>query len=47
MHIRKNHGIARKNEADLHALTWKDVRDKLFNAKSKLKSKVDSNIPLL
>lgn len=35
MHISENHGAAQKN-ADLHVLTWKDVREKLLKSKKQV-----------
>lgn len=36
MHVSENHGAAQKNNADLHALTWKDVREKLLKGKKQV-----------
>lgn len=47
MHVSENHGAAQKNNAkkifkkqknnaDLHVLTWKDVREKLLKGKKQV-----------
>lgn len=48
MHVSENHGAAqknnakkifkkqKKNNADLHVLTWKDVREKLLKGKKQV-----------